>query len=1353
MPVYHFMVGWHGTMQPFKRIQVTAIDTVTGKRTTERTDLNGVVRISTDNEARIVVHTTEPYELLGLTAVGTGPFEYDYLVDLRWATMVANRHGTEGQSFTTFHGHPFEVYSTLTGATAAAITSASTSGEKTILVVSSITEGEIDIGGLGSSASIVIYGPDRYAVIITATANDDIFDQDSTGGAIAGRLVFRNIGLAPATDKAVLDINTASELKVLAFENCNFTQSGAYLVRQDGSDRMGNIKLRVRHCTGALAGFYQVGGTSVTMAPDSLEAFDNKLTLTAWWDGGSSNATPSESTRVDTGFYTITNGITTQGDGPDEFHWANLMINFAGNEALFTSPVNSDTGNNWSWRGIILRTTHVDGTFLNLGGGTAQSPHDNIYIQSIFGYSTVSPTGTFIKVDMDLTNVHVGDIHAPKWATLYSGPVEVGDDHGLLGGLSDDDHSQYLLLAGRGGQLITDQVQIQDTNFHVDLGSSYADHVAAHSPVAYWRLGESLGDFADSSGNGHTGTPFGSITYGATGALTLDSNTAITLDPANNDYFTAADHADFDLGDGPFTLEAWIKKAADGTAMWFFNKGVGAYGLRMNVGNNLELVRDNVLSICTSTVTITGTAWHHVAASKTGAAVKLYIDGIDVTGAITNSTMVDTATALYIGRRWDGSQEWDGDLDELAVYSSVLTGAQILAHYNEGNGGVTLRPRVTMAPNDYFEYNRESNYFSWVIGSTEFLRVGDTDTQLDFFNGSILETTRIAVTSDGAVVTLALDKAGGGDLTLVFSDGYTTLNTTPAATVVLTPGSDTSPQTNYVYILQSNKTLTVSTSGFPSAEHYPIAVVILQSAATTQTENALVVHVWHDHAEGSDEQGHASHLGRWIRKQAATYDSGVAQTLTITTNAGTPDNVDFATTAGEVFQMHLHTVPAFDTSTGTNVHVVNDSISPYTPVTDLADLLTDSAGGSMSGRYFNLVIWASVSEETDETHLFVNLPSGSYNKQGDAVADVSGFTDFNIPSDFRGTAFLISLLTLRHQAASGGTWTSIQEINLRGTFPNTVAGGGTSAITTEFADNAFKVVDEGDPTKELAFQVSGVSASTLRTLTVPNASGIIALTAQTDGTIDASDVGYTPAVAADWDGDADPGDMDDVADQLAARVTDVEERGVFEANSSTSFLWGTSGVWLDQTPFIGTINGSPSATSIVYNHTSGELSISPGQVIHNTTLGERACITAINTATNTITVEADSPDDVSGWSNTDAITTASQTNTGRGGIFVDIDANRVLGGASVVALNLSLSGALRNADLHFVITHPYEAYNVAKENTIMYLQDALNQYKQWVQPVEVVNSRHYFTMCFLLLAADNNTGQCRLQGQFTKLVA
>jgi hypothetical protein len=37
-----------------------------------------------------------------------------------------------------------------------------------------------------------------------------------------------------------------------------------------------------------------------------------------------------------------------------------------------------------------------------------------------------------------------------------------------------------------------------------------------------------------------------------------------------------------------------------------------------------------------------------------------------------------------------------------------------------------------------------------------------------------------------------------------------------------------------------------------------------------------------------------------------------------------------------------------------------------------------------------------------------------------------------------------------------------------------------------------------------------------------------------------TDLGYTPAVLADWNGSADPGDIDDALDQIAERVKDLE---------------------------------------------------------------------------------------------------------------------------------------------------------------------------------------------------------------------
>jgi threonine dehydrogenase-like Zn-dependent dehydrogenase len=66
-----------------------------------------------------------------------------------------------------------------------------------------------------------------------------------------------------------------------------------------------------------------------------------------------------------------------------------------------------------------------------------------------------------------------------------------------------------------------------------------------------------------------------------------------------------------------------------------------------------------------------------------------------------------------------------------------------------------------------------------------------------------------------------------------------------------------------------------------------------------------------------------------------------------------------------------------------------------------------------------------------------------------------------------------------------GTTRTLTIPNQSGTIA--LVGGGT----TEFLDNVFRVQDNADNTKELAFECSGISSSTTRTMTVPNENGTI----------------------------------------------------------------------------------------------------------------------------------------------------------------------------------------------------------------------------------------------------------------------
>lgn len=348
------------------------------------------------------------------------------------------------------------------------------------------------------------------------------------------------------------------------------------------------------------------------------------------------------------------------------------------------------------------------------------------------------------------------------------------------------------------------------------------------------------------------------------------------------------------------------------------------------------------------------------------------------------------------------------------------------------------------------------------------------------WNGSLLETTSVTVTSDGAVITCNVEKEGGGDLTVVFSDGFYDWDTTPPDTVTLVAGTDEAPQLNFIYFSQDTKTLLSSTTFFPLLEESArICVAFCQSAASLQTNGAYKVQVWTDHLTGLDQQGHISDINFWIRQQNATWEFQVTQTYTITSNGGSPDNVLITTSDGIILQLHAILFPEF--LGNPDYYVINDFTTPYNIVNDLNALLTDSNGNSMTGKYFSLVLWGVVSEDLTDSKLFINLPSGSYNNQSSLDEDLLEFANFTIPNEFQGTGFLISEWKLRHQNSGGGTWTSIQEIDLRG-LEATIVPGGTSGAPSQFSDIIFRIFDDLDDTKKIAFQASSITSANTRTI-------------------------------------------------------------------------------------------------------------------------------------------------------------------------------------------------------------------------------------------------------------------------------
>ncbi len=284
--------------------------------------------------------------------------------------------------------------------------------------------------------------------------------------------------------------------------------------------------------------------------------------------------------------------------------------------------------------------------------------------------------------------------------------------------------------------------------------------------------------------------------------------------------------------------------------------------------------------------------------------------------------------------------------------------------------------------------------------------------------GSFLQQIDFTVSESGGTVTGSLEKEGGGDLTQFWSDDYDVLDCTgPVCTVDLTPrvGTDTSPAAVFVYILQSDKTTLVANTSFPanSVEHIRVCSLVLQSAATTGTDGALMVRNWNDPAFGiTNPRGGDIVSSERVRKEHALHDSGVVLSIT---GSGT-STVTLDTTAGAVYQFNLQAFPLLDmtqytidaVSTGSKTFTISDDGDLSSTFPDARTIQVAGSTGN-DGQYtvastsfsspdfvitVSEVIPSAVADGAigDNIHL-VNLSGGEYSDSVNLVADITTLAD------------------------------------------------------------------------------------------------------------------------------------------------------------------------------------------------------------------------------------------------------------------------------------------------------------------------------------------------------------------------
>jgi hypothetical protein len=216
----------------------------------------------------------------------------------------------------------------------------------------------------------------------------------------------------------------------------------------------------------------------------------------------------------------------------------------------------------------------------------------------------------------------------------------------------------------------------------------YRSAVVQDGAVAYWRLGEAGGPAAQDERGSYPGIYLGAPVFGLPGALNGDLNGAVGFDGTGS--HVSVPYAS-GLNPAVFTVEAWVYLT--GTSGW---RGI-ASSQSYPLGWTLYASADNRWSFVVnngSTMTqldgpvVALSRWTHLVATFDGSTARLYADGLLATSATAIQYAPNLTLPLTIGQgQPDAGLFFQGLIDEVAIYSGVLSEAQVNNHFAIGLTG------------------------------------------------------------------------------------------------------------------------------------------------------------------------------------------------------------------------------------------------------------------------------------------------------------------------------------------------------------------------------------------------------------------------------------------------------------------------------------------------------------------------------------------------------------------------------------------------------------------------------------------------------------------------------------------
>jgi len=289
------------------------------------------------------------------------------------------------------------------------------------------------------------------------------------------------------------------------------------------------------------------------------------------------------------------------------------------------------------------------------------------------------------------------------------------DDDNLALRIGCDDTATPICLNGR-----IDHVKIYDyarttEQIHYDM--------ATGSPIAHFSFDEGAGTTVHNSQekNGENGLvswwKFDTASSGTistaydekglnngTGTNVVYSTTAKIGNAAyfdgTGDYVTVTDNDSLDLTQ--ISISAWVRI---GTATNFATilgkrdsgSATANYGFRTGTTGSIDELEfywinsSNWQIYTTTNANLATGTWYYLTATYDGSSVKIYKDGVLLTGSCTSGTCNNAlqTTNDNFGIGWSGemgAEYWNGYLDSVKLYNRVLSAAEIIADYNSVHG-------------------------------------------------------------------------------------------------------------------------------------------------------------------------------------------------------------------------------------------------------------------------------------------------------------------------------------------------------------------------------------------------------------------------------------------------------------------------------------------------------------------------------------------------------------------------------------------------------------------------------------------------------------------------------------------